>query len=62
MVKSLKAAARYLGEYLEYRKCAEYGKFENRYRGDLKMNVKQRLYDTMKTFGQTPDFFAPQPK
>lgn len=62
MVKSLKAAARYLGEYLEYRKCAEYGKFENWYRGDLKMNVKQRLYDTMKTFGQTPDFFAPQPK
>lgn len=62
MKKSLKTAVGYLAEYLEYRKCAEYGKFENWYRGDLKMNVKQRLYDTMKTYGQTPEFVVPQTK
>ncbi len=34
MKASLNAARRSLEEYLRYRKCAEYGIFENWYRGD----------------------------
>ncbi len=56
MKKSLKLACENLEEYLQYRKCAEYGAFENWYRGDLKMNIKQRLADTRRLLGQTPDF------
>ncbi len=57
MKASLNSACRNLEEYLNYRKCAEYGIFENWYRGDLKMNVKQKLYDTVRLLGQTPDFY-----
>ncbi len=56
MTNSLNAAAQSLEEYLKYRKRAEYGIFENWYRGDLKMNVKQHLYNTKRLLGQTPDF------
>ncbi len=55
MKKSIREACGYLFDYLDYRKCAEYGEFKNWYRGDLKMNVKQRLYDTLKIIGQTPE-------
>lgn len=48
-------ACGYLFDYLDYRKCAEYGEFRNWYRGDLKMNIKQRLYDTLKIIGRTPE-------
>lgn len=53
MKKSLYAACESLEAYLDYRKCAEYGIFENWYRGDLKMDVKQRLYATRSLLGQT---------
>ena len=56
MTNSLNAAAQSLEEYLKYRKRAEYEIFENWYRGDLKMNVKQHLYNTKRLLGQTPDF------
>ena len=56
MKESLRMACQCLEKYLEYRKCAEYGIFENWYRGDLKMDIKQKLYDTKKLMGQTPDF------
>lgn len=56
MKKSLNAACESLKEYLRFRKNAEYGIFENWYRGDLKMNVKQKLFDTYRLLGQTPDF------
>lgn len=56
MRESLQKACQSLNHYLEYRKCAEYGIFENWYRGDLKMNIKQKLYDTKRLLGQTPDF------
>lgn len=56
MKNSLKISCRNLEEYLEYRKCAEYGVFENWYRGDLKMNVKQHLYNTKRLLGQTPEY------
>ena len=55
MKKSILEASGYLFDYLKYRKCAEYGEFKNWYRGDLKMNIKQRLYDTLKIIGQTPE-------
>ncbi len=48
-------ACQSLEEYLKYRKCAEYGVFDNWYRGDTKMNVWQRLYDTRRLLGQTPN-------
>lgn len=51
---AVNAACECLETLLEYRKCAEYGEFENWYRGDLKMNVKQHLYDTKGLLGQTP--------
>ena len=51
---SLNKASESLERLLEYRKCAEYGIFENWYRGDTKMNVKQHLYDTRRLLGQTP--------
>ena len=35
-----------LEEYLSLRKCAEYGEFENWYRGETKVNVAKRLLDT----------------
>ena len=56
MKNALRAAAESLEDYLSFRKCAEYGVFENWYRGDLKMNVKQHLYDTYRRLGQTPNF------
>lgn len=56
MKDSLNSACRSLEEYLNYRKCAEYGIFENWYRGDLKMNVKMHLYNTKRLLGQTPDY------
>ena len=56
MKESLNSACRNLEEYLNYRKCAEYGIFENWYRGDLKMNVKMHLYNTKRLLGQTPDY------
>lgn len=56
MKASLNSACRSLEGYLHYRKCAEYGVFKNWYRGDLKMNVKQKLYDIKRLLGQTPDF------
>lgn len=40
-----------LEEYLVLRKFAEYGEFDNWYRGDLKMNVKQKLDITKKLLG-----------
>lgn len=55
MKKSILEACGYLFDYLDYRKCAEYGEFRNWYRGDLKMNIKQRLYDTLKIIGRTPE-------
>ena len=51
---SLNKACESLEKLLEHRKCAEYGIFENWYRGDTKMNVKQHLYDTRRLLGQTP--------
>lgn len=57
MKKLLYAACENLETYLDYRKCAEYGKFKNWYRGDLKMEVKQRLYATRRLLGQTPEFY-----
>ena len=56
MKASLNSACRSLEEYLQYRKCAEYGVFKDWYRGDLKMNIKQRLYYTKRFLGQAPDF------
>lgn len=56
MIASLKNACRSLEEYLRYRTCAEYGEFAHWFRGDTKMNVKQRLFDTCTLLGQTPDF------
>ena len=56
MKASLNAACRSIEEYLCYRKCAEYMNFKDWYRGDLKINVKQKLYDTKRLLGQTPDF------
>ena len=56
MKSALNAASESLEEYLAYRKCAEVGAFENWYRGDLKMNIVQRLFDTRRRLGQTPRF------
>lgn len=53
MLKSLQKACNALEEYLIERKNAEYGDFENWYRGDLKMNVPQRLASTKRLLGQT---------
>ena len=55
MIQSLQEASRSLEEYLVIRKKAEYGNFKNWYRGDLKMNVKQRLFATKQLMGQTVD-------
>ena len=54
MKSALYSACESLEEYLKFRKCAEVGAFENWYRGDLKMNVFQRLCDTRRRLGQTP--------
>ena len=51
---SLEKACESLENLLAHRKCAEYGIFENWYKGDLKMNIKQRLYDTRAIACQTP--------
>ena len=56
MKRALSDACAALEEYLAYRKCAEYGKFENWYRGEVKMNVNRKLLDTKMILGQTPDF------
>lgn len=55
MKTALKAACESLEEYLDYRKCAEYGIFENWYRGELKMNIRQKLYATKELLGQAPE-------
>ncbi len=55
MKNSLQTACKSLEEYLNFRKCAEYGEFENWYRGDLKTDVKQKLYNTKKLLGHSPD-------
>ena len=57
MIQSLQEASRSLEEYLVIRKKAEYGNFKNWYRGDLKMNVKQRLFATKQLMGQTPNIY-----
>ena len=46
MQAKLELACESLEEYLSMRKVAEYGEFENWYRGELKMNVKQKLENT----------------
>ena len=46
MQAKLELACESLEEYLSLRKVAEYGEFENWYRGELKMNVKQKLENT----------------
>jgi hypothetical protein len=51
MRKSLQNAVASLDEYLSLRKCAEYGIFQDWYRGEVKMNVENRLM-------QTKDFLA----
>ena len=56
-IAKLNGACECLEEYLSARKCAEYGEFENWYRGDLKNNVKQRLLDGRRLLGQTPKNF-----
>jgi hypothetical protein len=56
MKKALAAACKALEEYLDFRKCAEYGEFKNWYRGDLKMNIAQHLLDTYRRLGQTRNF------
>ena len=53
MKRLLNEACDALTEYLEYRKCAEYGEFENWYRGEIKLDVKQKLYDTQRLLGQS---------
>jgi len=55
MRSTLDKACESLDEYLSLRKCAEYGDFEHWYRGELKMDVKQRLYDSRRLLGQTPE-------
>lgn len=57
MAEKLNAACESLEEYLSLRKCAEYGAFENWFRGDLKMNVVQRLLDSRRLLGQIPKIF-----
>ena len=56
MIASLENACSSLEDYLRYRTCAEYGEFVHWFRGDTKMNVKQRLFDTCTLLGRTPDF------
>ena len=51
---SVEKACESLEKLLSQRKCAEYGIFRNWYRGDLKMNIKQKLYDTRSLLCQTP--------
>jgi len=57
MKAKLTKACESLEEYLSMRSCAEYGEFKNWYRGELKMNVKQQLYNTKRLLGQTPNVF-----
>ena len=44
--KKIHAACESLENYLSIRKCAEYGTFENWFRGETKVNTKKRLNDT----------------
>lgn len=53
MKELLTDACKSLEDYLNYRKCAEYGVFENWYRGELKMNIKQHLQSTKRQLGHT---------
>lgn len=48
----LQKACEILENYLEIRKCAEYGKFENWYREEIKFNIKSRLQCTKEILGQ----------
>ncbi len=56
-VRSLTSAREALAAYLTYRKCAEYGEFENWYRGDTKLNIPQLLADTDFLLGRTPNTY-----
>ena len=48
----LQAACDCLEEYLSCRKVAEYGEFVGWYKGEKKLNVKKRLYDTQQLLKQ----------
>jgi len=56
MKAALNRACDSLEFYLRYRKCAEYGYFENWFRGDLKMDTVGRLYSTRRLLCQTVPF------
>lgn len=47
--EKLKQALKCIENILEYRKCAEYGEFENWYRGDTKLNTKNLIKFTQET-------------
>lgn len=49
----LERACQCLEELLEYRKRAEYGIFENWYRGEIKINIKNCLACTLRLLGRT---------
>lgn len=53
MRERLNIACFAIEECLEYRKCAEYGIFENWYRGDVKLDTKRVLMETRRLLGQT---------
>ena len=52
-MESLEAACSSLELYLKYRENAEYGIFENWYRGDILSDVKQLHYNTNRLMGRT---------
>lgn len=52
MQVSLRKAVESLEEYLSVRKCAEYGIFQDWYRGEIKMNVQKRLMQTKELLAQ----------
>lgn len=51
---NLLTAAKALEHQLEIRKIAEYGDFENWYRGDRKMDIHRHLYNTYRLVGYCP--------
>lgn len=53
MKQSLRKACQQLEDYLEHRKIAEHGIFENWFRGESKIDVKQLLYNTKRLLGHT---------
>ncbi|MBE6789371.1 MAG: hypothetical protein E7539_06920 [Ruminococcaceae bacterium] len=56
MYDSLNSAIESLLGYIRRRKCAEYGWFENWFSGDVKLDVKLRLFKTCVLLGRTPEF------